>query len=317
VAIVNVIVIGVFSAASPNFMQISNMQNILISGAQIVLLSVAMALLLAAGELDISLGANLIVSSVVGARAMVALAGTPDQVLAGEYPNAVVALVAGILAAILSGAIFGAVNGILVTRFKISSFIATLGMLGVGSGLARVISNGNNVAHVPPMIQDDFGLKKYFGIPASAILVGAIVTSLWFVLSKTEFGLRILAIGSSRDAAVRVGIKVNRYLLGLFVLVGAMAGLAGVIDISRFATTNLSGHEATALSAIAGAVIGGASLWGGRASIPGAVLGALLAVLLQNGLLIARFPVFYQQIAVGGVLIVAVIIDQRNTRQNT
>lgn len=317
VAVVNVLVIAAFAVTSPNFLQVSNVQNILFSGAQILLLTVGMTLLLAAGEFDISIGANVIVSSVVSAKVMVALAGTPEQVLAGEYPNAGNAIAIGVVAAILTGAVFGAVNGILVTKFKISSFITTLGMLGMGTGIARVISNGTNVANIPPAIQEDFGIKTYLGIPASAILVAAIAAVLWFALSKTRFGLRTLAIGSSREAALRVGIKADRYVLGLFILVGALAGLAGVIDISRFATTNLGGHEGTALAAIAGAVIGGASLWGGRASIPGAVLGALLAVLLQNGLVIVGLPVFYQQVAVGAVLIIAVYIDQRSTRRTT
>jgi ribose transport system permease protein len=114
-----------------------------------------------------------------------------------------------------------------------------------------------------------------------------------------------------------VGIRSRGYVFGLFVLVGGLAGLAGFIDVSRFATTNLSGHTDTALAAIAGAVIGGASLWGGRASIPGAVLGALLAVVLQNGLVIVGLPVFYQQIAVGAVLIIAVYIDIRSSKRST
>jgi ribose transport system permease protein len=317
VAVVNVIAIAVFAFASPNFLQPGNIQNVLFGGSQILLLAAGMALLLGSGELDISLGSNVVVSSVVGAKVMAAVAGTPEQVAAAHYPNATLAILLGALASVVSGVLFGAINGFLVARLRITSFISTLGMLGVGAGFALVISNGTNVVNIPPAVQESFGLLTFYGLPVPAILVAVIVVLLWFFLTKTRFGLRVLAIGSSRQAADRVGIRSRGYVFGLFVLVGGLAGLAGFIDVSRFATTNLSGHTDTALAAIAGAVIGGASLWGGRASIPGAVLGALLAVVLQNGLVIVGLPVFYQQIAVGAVLIIAVYIDIRSSKRST
>jgi ribose transport system permease protein len=135
---------------------------------------------------------------------------------------------------------------------------------------------------------------------------------LWFVMAKTRFGLRTVAIGSSRDAATRAGLKTSLHVLALFVLMGALAGVAGVIDLSRFSTTNLSGHQTDALSAIAGAVIGGTSLFGGRVSIVGAVFGAILASILETGLVIQGLDPFYQLIAVGVVLIVAVYIRGRD-----
>ncbi|NUU05246.1 ABC transporter permease [Leifsonia sp. C5G2] len=316
IAVVNVIAIATFAFASPNFLQPGNIQNILFGGSQILLLAAGMSLLLGAGELDISLGSNVVVSSVVGAKVMVAVAGAPDPA-AAHQPDATLAILLGALASVAAGLIFGAVNGFLVARLGLSSFIATLGMLGVGAGFALVISNGTNVVNIPPAVQENFGLLTFYGLPVPAILVAVIVVLLWFFLTKTRFGVRVLAIGSSRQAADRVGIRSRRYVFGLFVLLGGLAGLAGFVDVSRFATTNLSGHTDTALAAIAGAVIGGASLWGGRASIPGAVLGALLAVVLQNGLVIVGLPVFYQQIAVGAVLIVAVYIDIRSSKRST
>jgi len=118
-------------------------------------------------------------------------------------------------------------------------------------------------------------------------------------------------MGSSRDAAVRAGLRVNRQLTSTFVLVGGLAGLAGLFDLTRFATTNLSGHTTDALAALTAAVIGGTSLFGGHISMPGVLAGALLAVILQDGLIIIGVSAFYQLVAIGVVLIVAVTIDQR------
>ena len=129
-----------------------------------------------------------------------------------------------------------------------------------------------------------------------------------FVCARRAYGMHTLAIGSSRQAAERAGVSIDLHVVSLFVLVGLLAGIAGVFDLSRFATTNLSGHQTDALSAIAGAVIGGTKLFGGRASVIGAVFGATLAVILETGLVIQGLSPFYQLIAVGVVLIVAVYI---------
>lgn len=317
IGLVDVLALGIFGAISSDVLHVQNLQNIAVGGAQIVLLSVGMAMLLGAGELDISVGANIILSSVIGAKIMVALSGTGSQVMNGIYPHEALGISVGLISCIVCGGLFGLINGLLVTRLQISSFIVTLGMLGIGVATADVITNGVDVLYIPPAIQTGFGIRMIGGIPAPALLVACLVIVLGFVSRKTRFGVRVLGIGSSREAAVRVGINVDRYRVGLFVMVGSLAGLAGFMDISRFATTNINGHVTDALSAIAGAVIGGTSLFGGRCSVPGAVVGALLSVILQNGLVVLGLPAFYQQIAVGFVLIVAVALDSRSARART
>ena len=164
-------------------------------------------------------------------------------------------------------------------------------------------------------MQADFGVRDVLGIPLPTLVCAALVLLIWLLIAFTRFGLRTVSIGSSREAAQRAGLKIDRHLLKLFVGVGLLGGVCGVIDISRFATTNLSGHQTDALSAIAGAVIGGTSLFGGKISIPGAVFGALLAVILQTGLVILGLAPFYQQIAIGSVLILAVFLRGRAIEQ--
>ncbi|MGH7122475.1 MAG: ABC transporter permease [Acetobacteraceae bacterium] len=270
-----------------------------LDGSESVLLCIGSAFLLGAGELDISIGANVILSSVVGGKAMAAI-GSP-----------LAASLIGAAACILCGAAVGAFNALVVTRLRVTSFITTLASLGIVTGIAYVLTNGYNISNVPLALQSDFGVAKLGGFlpyPALTALAFALVS--WFVLSRTQFGLHTLALGSSREAAVRAGINVRRRLMALFMLAGGAAGVCGFIDLSRYASTNLSGHQTDALAAIAGAVIGGTNLFGGRISIAGAVFGALLAVILQDGLVVVGLAAFYQLIAVGIVLIAAVSVRE-------
>jgi len=312
-----VIVVGLivlFGVLSPNgaFFRVSNLSTITLNVAVTMLLAVGITFILAAGELDLSIGSNVVLSSVIAAKVLVAVSGTYDEVRAGEYPDLAIGIVAGTIAAVLAGTIFGAINGLLVTRLRISSFIVTLGTMGIGTGLAYVVSNGVNVAYVPRVLQTSFGIQKLFGVvPYPMIVVLIISAVLWYTLRKTRFGLYTLAIGSSREAAERAGLRSMRHVLMLFVMMGALSGVAAVLDLTRFATTNIGGHQTTALAAIAAVVIGGTSLFGGRATIAGSMVAALIPVILGTGLVILGVPSFYQLIVVGAILIAAVFIDQR------
>ena len=313
-AIIVAALIVIFGLLSPNgaFFRVSNLSTITLNVAVTMLLAAGITFVLAAGELDLSIGSNVVLSSVVAARVLVGTAGTEEQVRVGEYPNLAFGVVAGSLAGILAGALFGAINGLLVTRLRISSFIVTLGTMGIGTGLAYVVSNGVNVPNVPRVLQTGFGVQKLFGVvPYPMIVVLIISGGLWYTLRATRFGLHTLAIGSSREAAERAGIRSSRHVMALFVLIGTLAGVASVLDLTRFATTNVGGHQTTALAAIAAVVIGGTSLFGGRATIAGSMVASLIPVILGTGLVILGVPSFYQLIVVGTILIAAVFVDQR------
>jgi len=313
-AVIVVALIVLFGVLSPNgaFFRVSNLSTISLNVAVTMLLAVGITFVLAAGELDLSIGSNVVLSAVVAAKVLVAVSGTADEVRAGEYPDLALGIAAGTIAAILAGTLFGLVNGLLVTRLRISSFIVTLGTMGIGTGLAYVVSNGVNVANVPRSLQTGFGIEKLFGVvPYPMIVVLIISAVLWYTLRKTRFGLYTLAIGSSREAAERAGIRSPRHVLVLFVMMGALAGVAAMLDLTRFATTNIGGHQTTALAAIAAVVIGGTSLFGGRATIAGSMVASLIPVILGTGLVILGVPSFYQLIVVGAILIAAVFIDQR------
>ena len=296
IIVVDVVAMLIFAGLSDFvFLNPQSLSNIALDGSESVLLSIGVALLLGAGELDISLGANVILSSVAGGEVMAAVA------------NPLAASVFGAAACIACGALVGLFNAIVVTRLRVNSFIATLASLGIVTGVAYVVTNGNNISSVPLSLQSNFGVAKLGGaIPYPALISIAFAFAASFVLYRTRFGLHTLALGSSREAAVRAGVKVRSKLTALFMIAGCCAGVSGFIDLSRYTATNLSGHQTDALAAIAGAVIGGTNLFGGKVSVWGAVFGSLLAVILQDGLVVVGLAAFYQLIAVGIVLIVAV-----------
>ena len=306
--------IAIFSAFTPDhaFFQLSNFQDMALDVTETMVLALGMTFILGAGELDLSIGANLLLSSVLAGQTIVHLAGNAAQVASGVYPHEGPAIAVGTVVGIVSGMVFGAVNGILVTMLRISSFIVTLGTMGIGLGISYVVSNGVNVAYIPLDLQLNFGVNRLGNlIPLPTLVVLIIAAVLWYVLFATRFGLRTLAIGSSREASVRAGIHTRRHVFILFVLMGAMAGVDGMLDLARFGTTNIGGHQTDALGAIAATVIGGTSLFGGVASIGGAMIGSLLPTVLGTGLVILGVATFYQLIVVGIILIIAVYIDQR------
>jgi ribose transport system permease protein len=300
--LIDAALVVLFTAVSINhtFISAGNIKNLMLDSGEGLLLGVAIAFLLGAGEFDISLGANLIFSSVVS--------GMLAQKVAGAGIGVVFAV--GIAAAIASGMVVGAVNAFIVTRLKVNSLIATLAMLGVVSGVAYIVSGGTDIVGLPAVLQNNFGVAALLGIPAPFLLAFLAWVIAAIVLRRTAFGLHLLAMGSSRAAAERAGLDTRRKLLLLFIAAGALAGMAGFIDITRFGATNIAGHTEDSLSAITAAVIGGTMLEGGVVSMTGLLGGVVLAVILANGLVVINVSAYYQLIVVGVILIAAVWLDQ-------
>lgn len=320
----DLILIALFTWLSPNnvFWSAKNLQNQLLNGSEGLLLAIAMTILLSAGLFDISLGVNLAFSSVVGAWALITVSGGSVALLGGAssgdnvYANVGVGLVAGFLAAVGTGMTFGLVNGVIIAYLRVNSLIATLGTLSVGTGLMLLLTSGADIGGLPPELQDDFGLATLFGvIPYPFLLALLVVVIVWFTFRYLKTGLHTLAIGSSRNAADRAGIKVRLHVVKLTVTAGAIAGLAGFVNLSHFGATSINGHANDPLAAITAAVIGGTALAGGRVSVIGTVWGSALAGILLGGLVIIGVSAFWQLVAIGSVLIIAVSIDQFRTRR--
>jgi ribose transport system permease protein len=315
VLLLDVALVIVFTALSSNhvFWSLQDFQALMLDGTETLLLALGIAMFLGAGAIDISVGSNLVLSSVLGAEVMAHVAGTADA--KGNYPHVLGTLALGFAVCIVAGIVYGMVNGLIIAYFRVNSLIATLGTAGVGTGIALLITGGNDVAGLPTAIQSDFGLFTAGPMPLPALVALAIGVVLWVVLRTTRYGVRTLAIGSLRLAAERAGLRVPRHLFSLAVLCGLLAGIAGFVDLSHFASTTVNGHTNDALAAITAVVIGGTRLEGGKVSLPGTLWGTGLSVVLQGGLVVIGVAPFWQLIAVGTVLIVAVCLDRVRFRR--
>jgi ribose transport system permease protein len=202
---------------------------------------------------------------------------------------------------------------VLIAKAKVPPLIVTLGTLGAALGLAQVITGGVDIREVPEVLADTIGYGNIPGTTVPIISAIALVFLLVFgvLLHKTRFGLHTYAVGSNEEAARRVGVKVDRQLIIIYALSGGLAGVAGILSLAQYSTTAIAGQSATNLNVIAAVVIGGTSLFGGIGTIFGTVVGLFIPAILQNGFVIVGVQPFWQQVAVGVVLVAAVYIDQR------
>lgn len=178
-----------------------------------------------------------------------------------------------------------------------------------------MVSGGQDLTDVPAGMADTLGYGSVVGIPAPAVVALAIALVAGLVLAKTRFGRYSLLIGSNDEAARRAGIPVARHQIKLYLLCGLLAGAAGFINLAHFSSTTLNGHQADNLNAIVAVVIGGTSLFGGRATIVGTVVGVLIPSIFNNGFVIVGLPSYWQQVATGGLLVAVVYADQVRRRR--
>lgn len=299
--IVLLVLVTLMTLLSPYFLSVNNFMNILLATSTIGVLAIAATYVLSSGGLDLSLGSVLGLSGVVGAAVAVNL-GLP-------WPIAV-------LATIGAGALAGFTNGIIITRAFVPAFIVTLGMLGVGRGLALVISNGRVIYGLPAEMVF-LGQGRPLGIPMPVVILVATAVVMHILLAYTRYGRHTLAIGDSENAARTAGINIERHRLSLYTLSGALAGLAGLLFATRVNSGDPTAGVSYELTAITAAIIGGTNLFGGRGSILGTMIGALIMGVLQNGLNLMAVQSYYQQMAIGAVLVLAVFIDQWQVRKES
>jgi len=302
-----IVITGVFSLLSPNFLQFDNVVGILIATTVNGILALGVTFVIVSGSIDLSVGTVMTLSAVM----------TAVFVTVWQLP-----LPVGILAGIVTGGIAGLVNGVLVAKLKIPSFIATLGMLNVAKGLALVISG------LKPIYFNDTpdfnraamgsvlgGIVPGLEIPNLVLVLfgSALVASL--ILSKTILGRYTFALGSNEEAARLSGVNVGAWKIAVFTLCGLFSGIAGVLIGARLNSAQPSLGQGYELDAIAAAVIGGTSLSGGEGSILGTVIGAFIISTLTNGLRILSVPQEWQTVVTGSIVIVAVYLDIVRRRQ--
>ena len=306
---VGIILVGlvvVFSALHPGaFLTLFNIQVIFIQLCLLLLLAVGMTFVIITGGIDLSVGTVLIFSGVVSAEVMQSLGG-------GDATNdGAGAILVGLVISVVAGGAWGLINGWLVAYSGVPPLIVTLGSFGAALGVADLITDGNDVNTVPKALKDVLGGGTYFYVPYLVIIVVVVTLLCGWLLHTTKFGRYTYAVGSSPEAARRVGIPVKRQLLWVYLLTGLLAGLAGFLSLAYYGATTIAGHTTDNLNAISGVVLGGTSLFGGSGVLLGTVFGTFIPEVLTSGFTISHVPPFWQPIAVAIVLVAAVWFDQR------
>jgi ribose/xylose/arabinose/galactoside ABC-type transport system permease subunit len=269
-----------------------NLTNVLLQAAVLAIVSFGLTFVILAGELDLSAGTGSALASVIGAQVMV---GTGSIAL-------------GVLAALGFGVVLGVVNGLLVTRIEVPSFIATLGTFIICQGVALALTNGGVVAGLPEGI-GAFSNASVLGVPALVCAAVLMFLVLYFLQRETTFGVRVLAVGGNAEAARLSGLPVNRVRILVFLIAGATTALGGLALLVRVQSGQPNANQTLALEAIAAVVVGGTSLTGGRGSVVRTLWGVLLIAVLRNGLDLLGINEDLKQVVIGVVFIVAASVD--------
>ncbi len=292
--VVLAVLVLVMSLGSPFFFTVANLFNIILATSTIGILALGATFVIGSAGIDLSVGSVMAFGGVIGAIVAARL-GLPWWF--------------GIPACLLAGAFAGAINGLVINHGRVPAFVVTLGMMGVARGVALLITDGQAVYGMPePLLW--LGQGRPLGIPVPAIVFVVTAIMLHFVLSNTRFGRHTLVIGDNERGAKAMGVPVRTQRLKIYVLSGVMAGLAGLLVMARVNAGDPTAGMNFELAAITAAIIGGTNLFGGRATILGTVIGALIMGVLQNGLNLLEIPSFWQQISIGLVLVAAVWLDQ-------
>jgi ribose/xylose/arabinose/galactoside ABC-type transport system permease subunit len=279
--------------ASPHFLTFDNAVNVLLNAAPLALIAGGMTLTLIAAEIDLSVGS------------VVALVGSLAALLSVNFGAPWPIVLVGALAA---GAVVGVINGWFTTRLGMPSFVATLAMLGIARGVALLITQGKPIYGLPDTIAW-LGQGELWIVPVPVVLAALILAALHFALSRTRFGLNLYAVGGNPEAARLSGVDVPGVKMAVLVLSAVLASVGGLILAARLNAGSGTVGADLLLDAIAAVVIGGTSLLGGVGRVTGTVLGVLLIASIRNGLVLLNVSAFWQQVAIGALILLAVSVD--------
>lgn len=294
IAFVVVFILFAVMLGNDGFLSGNNLLNIARQTATISIMAIAMTFVIAAAEIDLSVGS---------------IAGLSSVVTAITVTN--FGLVPGILAGLASGAVIGAVNGGLVALLNIPSFLVTLGMLGLAAGIAQWITGS-----APQPITDDvyvmiFGGGDFGPVPGLLVWTAVIVALGWVIMNRSRYGRKVLATGGKPTAARFTGINTARIKFTVLLVSGIVAAFAGMLYAGRLESGRFQWGQGDELTVIAAVILGGTSLFGGRGAIIGTLFGSLFMGLVNNGLILAGLDVAQQQVVRGAIIIAAVALSRK------
>jgi ribose transport system permease protein len=288
-----VAIVVIFGLLAPDFLSQRNLLNILQQSSINACLALGMTLVIISGGIDLSVGPTAAISAVITATMLVAGIPIPLAIVAG----------------LAIGAICGLVNGVLVAYAGLQPFIVTLGTLSTYRAIALIYTGGNPVLGIPPDFRSLFN-GSLIGLPIPVIIVAVVALAAWVLLKKTPLGEYLLAVGGNEEAAYVAGVPIAITKITAYVISGVLAALASMILIGRLGAAEPILGNLWELDAIAAAAIGGASLMGGKGSVIGTILGAVILGAMRNGLTLMNVQAFYQLLATGLIILVAMMIDR-------
>jgi inositol transport system permease protein len=290
--------IVVFSLLNPNFLEPGNLFNVMRQVSITGLIALGMTFVILTGGIDLSVGSILALAGIVAAIVAKGLAG-----------SSVSPWCAAMAAAVATGAICGVAQGAAITQLKVPPFVVTLGGLSAFRGLTLWVSGAGPISGFDPSIRW-WGQAAVGPVPVPVILFLVAAAICHVVLSQTRYGRQIYAVGGNQEAAHLVGIANDRILVSVYVIVGALAGLAGFILMGRLNTAEAIAGGGYELTVIAAVVIGGTSLFGGSGSVAGTMIGAILIGVMVNGLVLMNVSSYIQQVIIGLMIVAAVAFDR-------
>ena len=296
----------VLSFSNQYFLTGRNISNVLLQTSINGILAIGMTFVILTRGIDLSVGSVVALAGIVSAS--FATTSSTAGVAGSPYPF-FVALPIGVLV----GASCGALVGVIVSRFNVPAFVATLGMLSAARGLTLIFAGGRPVPALTPEFRW-IGTGSILGIPAPVILLAVVFAVSWWLLARTRFGRYVYAVGGNPHAAKTSGINVTRIRFLVYVISGALAGLAGMVLAARTGSALPQAGIAYELDAIAAVVIGGTSLSGGVGRVTGTIIGALIIGVMNNGLDLMGMESYYQQVIKGALIVAAVMLDQKRNR---
>lgn len=283
-----------------NFLSAGNWSNIVKQTAVVGCSAVGMTFVIITAGIDLSVGSIQAFCCVLCAQTLLNF---------GTDPNSPVAIISAIVVAVLCSAVLGAINGVLVANLKLPAFIVTFGMMGAARGAALLYTNGGSISIRDSPTFRGIAEARIVGFPVPGIIMIVLFAVGWILLNKTRFGYYVFAVGGNEEASRLSGINTKFVLLVVYIISGLCTGIGSVILVARLGTGQPISGDGLEMDAIAATVIGGTSLSGGRGSLFGTFVGAFFIILIKNGLNLLNINAYWQEVAVGVAVVVAVAID--------
>lgn len=297
-----VLIVVIFAVLTPSMLTKAAWISTADYGVEYLILAVAQTFVIITAGIDISVGAILGFSAMSGAAVM--------QNMMSGHNSATTIVVVGIAIMLATGLAVGLVNGLIISRWKLPPMIVTLGSMTAITGATDLLHHGTEITTLPNFVGNlgsDSLLHGWLPIPVLIALLLTLVCGI--VLARTRFGLHTYAVGSNEVSARRAGIHVDRHLVYVYALAGLLCGVAGLLVTADFSSASpLAGYN-DEMYAIAACVVGGASLWGGRGTMFGTLIGTAILSVLTTGLVLINVPSFWQQVAIGAIVVAAAGID--------